>query len=88
VPEPIEGLTALRRVLKPGGLLKMFEHTGSDCFPFSTMLNVVNPLFRHLGPELNRDTVANVRAAGFEVRKVTNIFLDVVKTIEATAPQM
>ena len=24
--------------------------------------------------------------AGFELRKVTNIFLDVVKTIEATAP--
>ena len=87
VPEPIEGLAALRRVLKPGGTLKMFEHTGSACFPFSTMLNVVNPLFRNLGPDLNRDTVANVRAAGFEVQKVTNIFLDVVKIIEAIAPE-
>ncbi|NQU58493.1 MAG: class I SAM-dependent methyltransferase [Rhodospirillales bacterium] len=86
VPEPLKGLSALRRVLKPGGTLKMFEHTGSTCFPFSTMLNVVNPLFRNLGPELNRDTVANVRAAGFEVQKVSNIFLDVVKTIEAIAP--
>lgn len=86
VPGPIEGLSALRRVLKPGGVLKMFEHTGSATFPFSLMLNVVNPLCRHLGPELNRDTVANVRAAGFEVSKVNNIFLDVVKTIEARAP--
>ena len=86
VPDPVRGLSALRRVLKPGGVLRMFEHTGSRVFPFNLMLEAVNPLCRHLGPELNRDTVANVRAAGFEVNKVTNIYLDVVKTIEATAP--
>ncbi len=86
VPDPVKGLTALRRVLKPGGTLHMFEHTGSKYFPFNVMLNFMNPVFRNLGPEINRDTVANVREAGFEISKVTNIFLDVVKTIEATAP--
>ncbi len=86
VPDPVKGLAALRRVLKPGGKLGMFEHTGSRCFPFNVMLNVMNPVARHLGPEINRDTEANVRAAGFEITKVTNVFLDVVKTIEATAP--
>ena len=86
IPDPVRGLTALRRVLKPGGHLRMFEHTGSYLFPFGAMLNVMNPLFRKIGPDINRDTVANVRVAGFELRKVTNIFLDVVKTIEATAP--
>ncbi len=86
VPDPVKGLSALRRVLKPGGALRMFEHTGSKYFPFRQMLNFVSPLCRSLGPELNRDTVANVRAAGFEINKVTNVFLDVVKTIEATAP--
>ncbi len=86
VPDPVKGLVALRRVLKPGGKLGMFEHTGSRVFPFNAMLNLMNPVARHLGPEINRDTVANVRAAGFEITKVTNIFLDVVKTIEATAP--
>lgn len=85
VPDPVKGLTALRRVLKPGGTLAMFEHTGSRCFPFNVMLDIMNPVFRHLGPEINRDTVANVRAAGFAIGKVTNIYLDVVKTIEATA---
>lgn len=86
VPDPVRGLMALRRVLKPGGKLRMFEHTGSRLFPFGAMLNIMNPLMRKLGPEVNRDTVANVRAAGFQVDKVTNIFLDVVKTIEATNP--
>ncbi len=87
VPDPIGGLKAIRRVIKPGGSLKMFEHTGSRIFPFNLILNLMNPLCRNLGPEVNRDTPANVQAAGFDVRKVTNLFLDTVKTIEAVAPK-
>ena len=86
VPDPIGGLAALRRVLRPGGTLNMFEHTGSRVFPFGAMLNLMNPVVRHLGPEINRDTTANVRKAGFHVRRITNVYLDIVKTIEAVAP--
>jgi ubiquinone/menaquinone biosynthesis C-methylase UbiE len=87
VPDPVEGLVALRRVLKPGGGLYMFEHTGSHVFPFSLMLNVMTPIWKPIGPEMNRDTVANVEKAGFEIRQVDNVYLDVVKTIIATAPK-
>lgn len=86
VPDPVRGLSALRRVLKPGGPLRMFEHTGSRYLPFGPLMNLMNPLVRMTGPEINRDTVANVRAAGFEIVRVTNIYLDIVKTIEARAP--
>jgi ubiquinone/menaquinone biosynthesis C-methylase UbiE len=87
VPEPVEGLKALYRILKPGGELHMFEHTGSQLFPFSIMMKLLSPLASRLGPELDRDTVANVKAAGFEITGVNHVFLDTVKTIHAVKPQ-
>jgi hypothetical protein len=49
------------------------------------MLDLMTPLTRLGGPEVNRHTVANVERAGFRVRRVVNLYLDVVKTIEAVA---
>ena len=85
MPDPIAGLVALRRVMKPGGELHMFEHTGSRYFPFSVMMNLMTPLSRQVGPDMNRATVENVKAAGFTLREVNHVYLDVVKTIHATA---
>jgi len=87
VPKPVEGLKALYRILKPGGELHMFEHTGSRLFPFSIMMKLMNPLARRFGPELDRNTVANVKAAGFKITGVNHVFLDTVKTIHAVKPQ-
>ncbi|MGH6738769.1 MAG: methyltransferase domain-containing protein, partial [Bradyrhizobium sp.] len=86
VPNPVEGLRALYRVLKPGGQLFMFEHTGSRWYPFRYMMNAMTLLSERLGPSMNRKTVDNVRAAGFKVIEVNNVFLDVVKTIKAVKP--
>ena len=87
VPNPIEGLKSLRRVLKPGGDLYMFEHTGSQYYPFKLMMDLMTQLSKRLGPDMNRTTVDNVLAAGFEVIEVNNLFLDVVKTIKCVNPK-
>lgn len=86
VPRPVEGLKALHRVLKPGGELFMFEHTGSRFYPFAPMMDMMTRLSEKIGPSMNRPTVDNVRAAGFRIVEVNNVFLDVVKTISAVKP--
>lgn len=83
VPNPIHGLKSLYRVLKPGGELSMFEHTGSKIIPFKWLLDLSNPLWKRIGPEMNRDTENNVLQAGFTIQTVNCLFLDVVKTIQA-----
>lgn len=86
VSEPVDGLRQIRRVMRSGGTLRMFEHTGSRWFPFNAMLHACTPLSRPFGPALNRPTVRNVRRAGFEIRRVTRHYLDVLKSVEARKP--
>mgnify|MGYP001241982367 CR=1 FL=1 len=84
VPQPIAGLQEIYRVLKPGGQILMLEHVRSTAIgPIGIMMDLMSRLTRRFGPELNRDTVGNVQKAGFRLRRVENIYLDIVKTIEA-----
>lgn len=39
-----------------------------------------------IGPDMNRDTVSNVLRAGFDLLREENVYLDVVKAIEARRP--
>ena len=83
VPKPIAGLRELHRVLKPDGQLLMFEHVRSGIGPLGILMDLMTPIAAQFGPVLNRDTVANVQKAGFHLRRVENVYLDVVKAIEA-----
>ena len=86
VSEPLAGLAELRRVLRPGGCLRMFEHTASALSPLNAMLHACTALTARFGPAMNRPTVATARRAGFEVVRVRNHYLDVLKFVEARRP--
>jgi ubiquinone/menaquinone biosynthesis C-methylase UbiE len=73
VPDADRGLRELRRVVKPGAAVRFFEHVRSDHAAVALAQNAFNPLWRWLadGCNLNRDTVAAIRAAGFTVERVS-----------------
>jgi SAM-dependent methyltransferase len=83
VPDPIEGLREVRRVLKDEGRLLMFEHVRASNPWLGFMMDVMNPLVRTFGPDINRRTADNVRAAGFRIEREFNVYLDMVKLFEA-----
>jgi len=84
VDDPVAGLKELRRVVRPAGRLAMLEHVLSRKKWLAWWMNRMDRVARFVaGAHINRDTVANVRAADWGVEQDLNLQGDVVKRIEA-----
>lgn len=62
-------LAELRRVLKPGGLVRFYEHVRSPRPAVGALQDAITPVWSRFagGCHLNRDATAALEASGFEV---------------------
>mgnify|MGYP003591782057 FL=1 len=69
VAEPVRALGEVRRVLAPGGTLRMLEHVRATVSFHARLQDAFQPLWTHVtgGCHPNRDTEATVRKARFRI---------------------
>jgi SAM-dependent methyltransferase len=73
VPSVDRVVAEVWRVLRRGGKLRALEHVRSDGSIAGRLMDVANPLWLHLnrqGCNWNRDPIASIKRAGFEVDDV------------------
>ena len=69
VPDQSRALTEIRRVLKPGGELRFYEHVLAEDPKVARLQNRIEPVWRFCagGCHPNRDTAAAIETAGFDI---------------------
>jgi ubiquinone/menaquinone biosynthesis C-methylase UbiE len=71
VPDQAEALAEMRRVVRPGGELRFYEHVLSEARGLARLQNAVAWFWPFVGGGChpNRDTVGAIARAGFEIKR-------------------
>lgn len=74
VPDPVQGLHELGRVVRPDGHILLLEHVRIDRPVIGSLMDALAPLVVRLnGANINRRTVTNVRIAGLRIDQVLDL---------------
>ena len=91
VPDQSKALGEVRRVLRPGGELRFYEHVVANSPGFARAQRLLD---RTIWPRLgggchcSRDTLSAIKAAGFEVARVRRFSFKPCAMVVASAPHV
>jgi len=84
VPDPVQGLRELGRVVVPEGDIWLMEHVRVDKPIIGPLMDMLNPLVvRLMGAHINRQTVENVKRAGLQIVNVEYLMGPLFRLIHA-----
>ena len=84
IPDARAAVVEARRVLRRGGSVLLLEHVRSPAWPVQAVQRLLEPLFvRFEADHLLREPVDDLRAEGFEIRRVERSCLGLVERVAA-----
>lgn len=77
IPDPVQALTEVARVLKPGGRLLFAEHGRAPDLPVRRWQGRLTPIWKRFagGCHLDRDVPELLRRSGFEILRLDSAYI-------------